>query len=562
MGADANVSCRELGYKYGEAWCGHLGMYESPLTCAHGRKHEFGVYGSETRILVDNLNCSGTEDAIFYCDAGNYPGRPLPGTHNCNHQEDVAVKCVEPVNGTVCPVLRHDDDGNRDALIMSPSSGLMYYSVTLPSPLARTDNVVLSIMAGQIEVAKYKVAVGELMSTMDTCGRENDTAVVINKVLTTDMGRIEISIEPITRPFDCKATSIRAARHEPSSSFLPICIDEGDTCAEGPATSGAGGRTCDHRFCRSSKSDHIHEHGFGTQADTGQTRPLSRALGVGEAPLYVFSATLDREVDGEIAADCVDCIREGHHARPLFAANPPPAPARFGCVDWAELEKNEAAEYEVGVVFRGPRESSNLKTFPKCSFVSQSLQSLACVQPVGSDSEWYTKSLIIPPHCPVVDVAIGVGRPATFQFRDVVAEDPELALLEEAVNALQVALQKAMGRQAAFQEACAKFTAHKVALCTRVYGTGSGSCGAFNYWYSPVFVACFAFNSDVVTAQADVDAMRTAYDLIVANSKMYRPGLELVPDIRRAGLGLSFTIAFGEGSSLTPSEMGQSRCAA
>ena len=226
---------------------------------------------------------------------------------------------------------------------------------------------------------------------------------------------------------------------------------------------------------------------------------------------------------------------------------PPPAPARFGCVDWAELEKNEAAEYEVGVVFRGPRESSNLKTFPKCSFVSQSLQSLACVQPVGSDSEWYTKSLIIPPHCPVVDVAIGVGRPATFQFRDVVAEDPELAALEEAVDSLQVALQNAEGTRAANEAACDRFVAHKSRLCNRVYGNNYFVCSIFDHIYAAVLARCANLDTAVDAAQADVDEMQTAVDLIVANSKTYRTGLELVPDIRRSGLGLSFTIAFGEG---------------
>ena len=407
---------------------------------------------------MDDLNCNGTEASIFECDKAD--------GHNCDHSEDVAVKCFEPVNGSLCSVLRHDVKGTRDAVIMSPSSGLMNYSVTLPSPLARTDVVKFSIFAGGTLVDELEQPVAGLMSVLDTCGHENNTASEINKVLTARMARIDINIKPITHPFDCDATTIHAAKREPSNSFRPICIDEGESCTEGPATSGAGGRTCDYRFCRSRTSDNIHEHGFGTQVDTGTTRPLSRALGNGEEPIYIFSATLDSKTvdDAKIDNHCTNCIRSGHHARPLFLSKlPAEGPERFGCVDWKSLEENDHAEYDVGVTFRGPRNTTSerelAKNFHPCSFVNPKLRNLAC-SPGGSLSDasddnrtWYQKSSVIPPHCPVVEFAIGAGKPATFRFIDV---------------------------------------EHN------------------------------------------------------ASEKTFRSGLELVPNIRRAGLGLSFTIAFGE----------------
>jgi len=47
------------------------------------------TYGSGTgQIVLDDLNCLGTESSLFDCSHG-----PI-GIHNCAHSEDVGVTCT------------------------------------------------------------------------------------------------------------------------------------------------------------------------------------------------------------------------------------------------------------------------------------------------------------------------------------------------------------------------------------------------------------------------------------------------------------------------------------
>ena len=68
---DATVACRQLGYQ--EAAYAHKRAY-------------FGQGSGE--ILLDNLNCNGTERSLFFQCAHN----GLYG-HNCRHREDAGVTC-------------------------------------------------------------------------------------------------------------------------------------------------------------------------------------------------------------------------------------------------------------------------------------------------------------------------------------------------------------------------------------------------------------------------------------------------------------------------------------
>ena len=71
---DATVACRMLGYKR--------------AVRALGNAH-FGP-GSGS-ILLDNVDCLGTELNLAQCTYYNYP---TPGSHNCGHHEDASVVCT------------------------------------------------------------------------------------------------------------------------------------------------------------------------------------------------------------------------------------------------------------------------------------------------------------------------------------------------------------------------------------------------------------------------------------------------------------------------------------
>ena len=68
---DAAVVCRELGFSADGAVA-----------------RAFAAFGQGTgRILLDNVNCAGTEDRLIDCPA------PAIGLHNCGHSEDAGVIC-------------------------------------------------------------------------------------------------------------------------------------------------------------------------------------------------------------------------------------------------------------------------------------------------------------------------------------------------------------------------------------------------------------------------------------------------------------------------------------
>ena len=66
----ATVVCKQLGYIKG--------------IMVHDRAH----YGSGSgEILLDNVQCSGTEASLFECRHNGI------GVDNCTHHEDVGVEC-------------------------------------------------------------------------------------------------------------------------------------------------------------------------------------------------------------------------------------------------------------------------------------------------------------------------------------------------------------------------------------------------------------------------------------------------------------------------------------
>ena len=54
-----------------------------------------GRYGAGTGpILLDNVKCKGSEDSILGC-----PQLPFYVSHDCQHSEDVGVRCVSGKHG-------------------------------------------------------------------------------------------------------------------------------------------------------------------------------------------------------------------------------------------------------------------------------------------------------------------------------------------------------------------------------------------------------------------------------------------------------------------------------
>ena len=68
---DAQVACRQLGHSATGAIVLTLG----------------NVIDGTGPILLDNVNCAGTESRLVDC-----PANPI-GTHNCVHFEDAGVRC-------------------------------------------------------------------------------------------------------------------------------------------------------------------------------------------------------------------------------------------------------------------------------------------------------------------------------------------------------------------------------------------------------------------------------------------------------------------------------------
>ena len=79
---DATVICKQLGYSRGSA---RVSAY-------------FGE-GSGL-MLLDNVNCGGTESSIFACSHRNF------GQHDCTHSEDAGVVCYgESIGGIMCKMI-------------------------------------------------------------------------------------------------------------------------------------------------------------------------------------------------------------------------------------------------------------------------------------------------------------------------------------------------------------------------------------------------------------------------------------------------------------------------
>ena len=67
---DATVACHQLGF---------------PSATHAGTSAEFGQGAGD--ILLDDVNCDGTEQGLAYCDHAGV------GIHNCGHAEDASVTC-------------------------------------------------------------------------------------------------------------------------------------------------------------------------------------------------------------------------------------------------------------------------------------------------------------------------------------------------------------------------------------------------------------------------------------------------------------------------------------
>lgn len=67
---DANVVCRELGYKYA-------------VRALQGNQ----VPEGSGKLWLDNVNCIGSEQHLSHC---SHPGW---SNHNCDHSRDAGVEC-------------------------------------------------------------------------------------------------------------------------------------------------------------------------------------------------------------------------------------------------------------------------------------------------------------------------------------------------------------------------------------------------------------------------------------------------------------------------------------
>lgn len=68
---NAVVVCRQLGFQY---------------VLKAAKNSEFGE-GKDLRILLDDVQCEGTETSLLVCKHAGV------GTHNCAHYEDAGVIC-------------------------------------------------------------------------------------------------------------------------------------------------------------------------------------------------------------------------------------------------------------------------------------------------------------------------------------------------------------------------------------------------------------------------------------------------------------------------------------
>lgn len=68
----AAVVCRQLGF---------------PVAVRVAKRAELGAGGSGLRILLDDVECEGTERTLLHCKHAKL------GKNNCSHDEDVGVVC-------------------------------------------------------------------------------------------------------------------------------------------------------------------------------------------------------------------------------------------------------------------------------------------------------------------------------------------------------------------------------------------------------------------------------------------------------------------------------------
>ena len=55
----------------------------------------FTAGGGSGSILVDNLQCNGSETSVAECSHSGW------NTHNCNHGQDVGIRCFGNLEGII-----------------------------------------------------------------------------------------------------------------------------------------------------------------------------------------------------------------------------------------------------------------------------------------------------------------------------------------------------------------------------------------------------------------------------------------------------------------------------
>ena len=89
--SDASVVCRQLGFSSEGASRTRFGQGSGP-------------------ILLDNVNCDGTESGLADCRAS-----PI-GSHDCSHSEDAGVRCQPADSASGRVQARHSYQPSKDAL--------------------------------------------------------------------------------------------------------------------------------------------------------------------------------------------------------------------------------------------------------------------------------------------------------------------------------------------------------------------------------------------------------------------------------------------------------------
>ncbi|KAG2499954.1 hypothetical protein HYH03_002239 [Edaphochlamys debaryana] len=111
----ANVACRQLGYDYGEA------LHDAPFGPGSGP------------IWMDDVQCLGGESRLWDCDSLKPRGKDE--NTNCDHREDVAVRCYDykppPPPGTPSPPLGPVQPDGVVRLVNGNSSSLGLVQISM-----------------------------------------------------------------------------------------------------------------------------------------------------------------------------------------------------------------------------------------------------------------------------------------------------------------------------------------------------------------------------------------------------------------------------------------------